>query len=163
MSFFNVPVCDSYNIFCLSWFNILYVLKVTESGLFLRQPELVRKKKTSLAWKDREDGTLLRDIAVSNNILYGAMVTSDLRWSIITLDKSNFFCLSKLNTIGTIPQPKAGDSWQMAGNRRLLVVRYRDDLAFLTTKTCFCKRFWTSKDILPFYGNCNHFERDWTF
>ena len=116
-------VDDNFNIFCLSWFNVLYVLKVAESGLFLRQPELVRKKKTSLVWKDREDGTLLRDIAVSNNILYGAMVSSDLRWSIIVLDKSNFFCLRKLNTIGAIPQPRAGDSWQMAGNRRLLVVR----------------------------------------
>ena len=104
-------VDDKFNIFCLSWFNLLYVLKVAESGLFLRQPELVRKKKTSLVWKDREDGILLRDIAVSNNILYGAMVSSDLRWSIIVLDKSNFFCLRKLNTIWAIPQPRAGDSW----------------------------------------------------
>ena len=116
-------VDNNFNIFCLSWFNVLYVLKVAESGLFLRQPELVRNKKTSLLCKDHKDGILLRDITVSNNILYGAMVSSDLRWSIIVLDKSNFFCLRKFNTIGAIPQPRAGDGWQMAGNRRLLVVR----------------------------------------
>ncbi|XP_075248802.1 uncharacterized protein LOC142341605 [Convolutriloba macropyga] len=115
-------VIDATNtIFCLSWFGVIYTLKTVEAGFISKNFCLKKEFKSNSYWSENTEGSDLRDIAVSSNTLYGAIMKKFV-CSVVVLNKHSFHVMRAVNT-QAIPQDGGPNGWKLAGNTRILIIR----------------------------------------